>query len=105
MFYNRIRSDIMKEKILFDHYTINESEYEKIKDLLISENDLPMVISLHQLQFSPEEIRQFLNCSLSCQRALLEKQRKFLLKKAHDYYQLIDKLDDMIYKIKENSNE
>lgn len=95
----------MKEKILFDHYVINESEYEKIKDFLIDEEYLSTVISLHQLQFSPQEIRQFLHGSLSCRQALLEKQRKILLKKAHDYYQLIDKLDNMIYEIKENSNE
>lgn len=97
----------MESKEFFKQYQITAKQYESIKDLWDGDDmeKNALVISLNQLQFSKEDIKLFINYPVSLRKKRLKKQRAMLLDKAHDYYKLVDLLDNMIYEMEEENNE
>lgn len=55
-----------------------------------------LLLTLKKLQFNDDEIDMFINYSRLKKMILLKNQRKKLLEKAHEYYQLIDLIDYII---------
>lgn len=64
------------------------------KQLIKQEKNL--LLTLKKLQFNDDEIDMFINYSRLKKMTLLKNQRKKLLEKAHEYYQLIDLIDYII---------
>ena len=64
------------------------------KQLIKQEKKL--LLTLKKLQFNDDEIDMFINYSRLKKMILLKNQRKKLLEKAHEYYQLIDLIDYII---------
>lgn len=98
----------MENKDFFQQYNITSKQYENIKNVLDDPDDVEMVSllsSLNKLQFSEEEINLFVKYPISLQKDLLKKQRIILLDKAHEYYKLVDLLDDMIYEMKNKGDK
>ena len=55
-----------------------------------------LLLTLKKLQFNDDEIDMFVNSTRLKKMTLLNNQRKKLLEKAHEYYQLIDLIDYII---------
>ena len=64
------------------------------KQLIKQEKNL--LLTLKKLQFNDDEIDMFINYSRLKKMILLKNQRKKLLEKEHEYYQLIDLIDYII---------
>ncbi len=67
-----------------------------MKELQLCDRQASLISSLKKLQFDKDDIQLFMSYSNFQKITLLKKQRKIMLQKAHEYYQLIDQIDYMI---------
>lgn len=67
-----------------------------MKELQLCDRQASLISSLKKLQFDKDDIQLFMSYSNFQKITLLKKQRKIMLQKTHEYYQLIDQIDYMI---------